>query len=216
MRRSWKVGGWVAGLLCALPALAAAQAATPSADAAATVNAVWVERDVTFTYMPLTSYYSCDGLRDKVRWILNELGARPGFKVVARGCVEMQGPEIMPGVKILAAFPAPATPELLSRLASEASKRELVARATGKPDPVAEATAQFPARVKRVEFRSGRSSLDDLQDGDCELMEQLLRSHVFDEFGVKVVEEQISCVPRQVTLGAVRMTVEVLEPVPAS
>jgi hypothetical protein len=47
-------------------------------------------------------------------------------------------------------------------------------------------------------------------------MEQLVRGHVFDEFGVKVVEEQISCVPRQVTLGAVRMTVEVLEPVPAS
>lgn len=215
MRRSWK-GGWAAGLLCALPALAAAQAATPSADAAATVDAVWVEHEVTFTYMPLTSYYSCDGLRDKVRWILGELGARPGFKVVARGCVEVQGPEIMPGVRIHAAFPTPATPELLAQLASEASKRELAARATGKPDPVAEATAQFPARVKRVEFRSGRSSLDDLQDGDCELMEQLLRRHVFDEFGVKVVEEQISCVPRQVTLGAVRMTVEVLEPVPAS
>jgi len=214
MRRSWK-GGWIAGLLCALPALAAAQAATPSADAAATVNAVWVEREVTFTYMPLTSYYSCDGLRDKVRWILRELGARPGFKVVARGCVEMQGPEIMPGVKILAAFPTPATPELLAQLASEASKRELAARATGKPDPVAEATAQFPARVRRVEFRSGVSSFDELQDGDCELMEQM-RDRVFGQLGARVVQDQIHCVPRRVSIGAVRMTVEVLEPVPAS
>jgi hypothetical protein len=214
MRRSWK-GGWIAGLLCALPALAAAQAATPSADAAATVNAVWVERDVTFTYMPLTSYYSCDGLRDKVRWILKELGAKPGFKVVARGCIEVQGPEVFPGVRIVAAFPAPATPELLSQLASEASKRELAARATGKPDPVAEATAQFPARVKRVEFRSGGSSIDDLQDGDCELMEQM-RDRVFGQLGVKVVEDRIHCVPRQVSIGAVRMTVELLEPVPAS
>lgn len=214
MWRSWK-GGWVAGLLCALPALAAAQAATSSADAAATVNAVWVEREVTFTYMPLTSYYSCDGLRDKVRWILTELGARPGFKVVARGCVEMQGPEIMPGVKILAAFPAPATPELLAQLASEASKRELAARATGKPDPVAEATAQFPARVRRVEFKSGVSSFDELQDGDCELMEQM-RDRVFGRLGARVVEDQLHCVPRRVSIGAVRMTVEVLEPVPAS
>jgi hypothetical protein len=214
MRRSWK-GGWIAGLLCALPALAAAQAATPSADAAATVNAVWVERDVTFTYMPLTSYYSCDGLRDKVRWILKELGAKPGFKVVARGCIEVQGPEVFPGVRIVAAFPAPATPELLSQLASEASKRELAARATGKPDPVAEATAQFPARVKRVEFRSGGSSIDDLQDGDCELMEQM-RDRVFGQLRVKVVEDRIHCVPRQVSIGAVRMTVELLEPVPAS
>jgi hypothetical protein len=214
MRRSWK-GGWIAGVLCALPALAAAQAATPSADAAATVNAVWVERDVTFTYMPLTSYYSCDGLRDKVRWILKELGAKPGFKVVARGCIEVQGPEVFPGVRIVAAFPAPATPELLSQLASEASKRELAARATGKPDPVAEATAQFPSRVKRVEFRSGGSSIDDLQDGDCELMEQM-RDRVFGQLGVKVVEDRIHCVPRQVSIGAVRMTVELLEPVPAS
>ena len=214
MRRSWK-GGWIAGLLCALPALAAAQAATPSADAAATVNAVWLERSVTFTYMPLTSYYSCDGLRDKVRWILRELGAKPGFKVTARGCIEVQGPEVFPGVRIVAAFPTPATPELLSQLASEASKRELAARATGKPDPVAEATAQFPARVKRVEFRSGGSSIDDLQDGDCELMEQM-RDRVFGQLGVKVVEDRIHCVPRQVSIGAVRMTVEVLGPVPAS
>jgi hypothetical protein len=213
MRRLWN-GGWVAGLLCVFPPFAAAQVATPSADAAATVNAVWVEHELTFTYMPLTSYYSCDGLRDKVRWILEELGAKPDFKVKSRGCIELQGPEVFPGVKIVAAFPAPATPELLSQLASEASTRELAARATGKANPVAEATAQFPARVRRVEFKSGRSSLDDLQDGDCELMEQLLRSHVFDELGVKVVEEQISCVPRQISIGAVRMTVEVLEPAP--
>lgn len=214
MRRSWN-GGWVAVMLAALPALAAAQEAAPAADPAATVNAVWVERKVSFTYMPLTSYYSCDGLRDKVRWILKELGAKPGFKVRSRGCIETQGPELFPGVEIVASFPRAATPELLEQLAAEASKQQLAARATGKPDPVTEATAQFPARVKRVEFQSSRSTLDDLQDGDCELMEQLLRNHVFDEFGVKVVEERVSCVPRQVTLGAVRMTVEVLAPVPA-
>jgi hypothetical protein len=213
MRRAWQ-GGWIAGLLWALPALAAAQAA-PSADGAATVDAVWVEREVTFTYMPLTSYYSCDGLRDKVRWILTQLGARPGFKVTSRGCIEVQGPEVFPGVKIVAGFPAAATPELLARLADEASKRALAARATGKPEPVAEATARFPARVRRVEFRSGGSSLDALQDGDCELMEQL-RDRAFGTLGVQVVEDRIHCVPRQVSIGAVRMTVEVLEPVPAA
>ena len=54
-----------------------------------------------------------------------------------------------------------------------------------------------------------------LQDGDCDLMEQL-RDQVFEPFGVKVVEDDLRCVPRQVTIGAVRMTVEVLEPVPAA
>ncbi len=214
MRRSWQ-GGWVAAALCALPLLAAAQSEAPAPEAAATVNAVWVEHTVSFTYMPLTSYYSCDGLRDKVRWILRELGARPGFKVRSRSCVELQGPEPFPGVEIVAAFPAAATPELLQQLADEASKRQLAARAAGKPDPVPEATAQFPARAKRVEFASGRTTLDGLQDGDCELMEQLVRSDVFGKLGARVVDARTNCVPRQVTLGAVRMAVEVLQPVTA-
>jgi hypothetical protein len=210
-----KMGGWVAGLLFAVPASAAAQLpAAPSAEPQATVNAVWVERDLNFTYMPRTSYYSCDGMLDKVRWILEELGARPGYKVSSRGCFKGQGPELFPGVRIVAEFPAAATPALLAQLASDASKRELAARATGKEGAVAEATAQFPARVKRVEFKSSLSR-NDLQDGDCELVEQL-RDRVFAEIGVTVVEDHINCVPRQVTFGAVRMTVEVLEPVPTT
>jgi hypothetical protein len=212
MRRSWQ-GAWFATAVCAFPLLAAAQEAS-APPPAATVASVWVEHKVNFTYMPLTSYYSCDGLRDKVRWILKELGARPGFKVKSRGCVELQGPEVFPGVEITAAFPAAATPELLGQLAGEASRRQLAARAAGKPDPVAEATAQFPARARLVEFTSGRASLNALQDGDCELMEQLVRQDVFGKLGTRVVESDIHCVPRQVTLGAVRMTVEVLEPVP--
>ena len=214
MRRSWQ-GGCLATTLCMLPLLAAAQPEAAAPEPAATVNAVWVERKVSFTYMPLTSYYSCDGLRDKVRWILRELGARPDFKVRSRGCIEVQGPEMFPGVEVVAAFPAEATPELLEQLAADASKRQLAARATGKPDPVIEATAQFPARLRRVEFESGRTGLSDLQDGDCELMEQLVRNDVFGKLGAKVVDARTHCVPRQVTLGAVRMAVEVLEPVPA-
>jgi hypothetical protein len=201
--------------LCALPLVTMAQDAAPAPEAAPTVNAVWVERRVSFTYMPLTSYYSCDGLRDKVRWILRELGARPDFKVRARGCIEVQGPELSPGVEIVAAFPAEATPELLRQLADDASTRQLAARAKGKPDPVIEATTQFPARAKRVEFVSSRTTLADLQDGDCELMEQLVRNDVFGRLGARVVEARTHCVPRQVTLGAVRMAVEVLEPVQA-
>ena len=212
MRRSWQ-GGWIAVAMCALPLVAGAQEAAPAP--AATVNAVWVERKVNFTYMPLTSYYSCDGLRDKVRWILRQLGAKPGFTVRSRGCIEVQGPELFPGVEIVAALPAETTPELLQQLADDASKRQLAARASGKPDPVIEATAQFQARTKRVEFRSGSTTLSDLQDGDCELMEQLVRNDVFGKLGARVVDAQTHCVPRQVTLGAVRMTVEVLEPVPA-
>lgn len=212
MRRS-RIGGWVVALACALPAVAGAEEAAPPAAAAPTVEAVWVESKLGFTYMPLTTYYSCDGLRDKVRWILQELGARPGFKVRSRGCVEVQGPELFPGVEIVAAFPAPATPEILAQVAEDAAKRPPAAREAGQPDPVAEATTPFPARTRRVEFRSERTALAGLQDGDCELIEQLLRRDVFGRFGVVVLDARVNCVPRQVTLGAVRVTVEVLEPV---
>lgn len=210
MKRWWS-GGWGMSLLLMLPAFVAAQQTDPAAEVPPTVNAVWVEHEVNLNYMGFTSYYSCDGLRDKVVWVLKQLGARPDFKVTTRGCSRSTGPELMPGVRIVAALPAEATPDVLAQIASEASKRELVARAKGASAAAEEATAQFPARVKRVEFKSGVNN--DLQDGDCELIEHM-RRQVFGPLGVKVVEGRASCAPRQVTLGAVRMTVEVLEPVP--
>ena len=185
MRSVW-MGGWVTGFLVVLPAFASAEQAAPSADAAATVNATWVEHDLQFTFMGITAYYSCDGMRDKVRWFLEQLGARPGFELTTRGCVRANGPETSPGLRIVAALPAAADPG---------------------------ATGQFPARPRRVEFRSNFAS-DHLQDGDCELMEQL-RDKVFVPMGAKVVVDRTSCVPHQNVIGAVDMTLEVLEPVRA-
>ncbi len=206
---------WSAALVAAASLLVtgAVSAQQPAATPADTVNALWVERDVNFNFAGFTSYYSCDGLRSRLEWLLGELGVQPGFKVRTRGCVRLSGPEVMPGARIVATVPLAATPELLAELAEDASRRELAARATGGPAPVPEAAAQFPARVRRIEFRSTRSSSDGLQDGDCELMEQA-RRQLFPQLGVRVVEGQISCTPGQLTLGAVRITVEVLEPVP--
>jgi hypothetical protein len=206
---------WSAALVAAASLLVAGgvSAQQPAATPADTVNALWVERDVNFNFAGFTSYYSCDGLRSKLEWLLGELGVQPGFKVRTHGCVRLSGPELMPGARIVATVPLAATPELLAELAEDASRRELAARATGGAAPVPETAAQFPARVRRIEFRSTRSSSNGLQDGDCELMERA-RRQLFPQLGVRVVEGQISCTPGQLTLGAVRITVEVLEPVP--
>lgn len=208
MRRSW-IGMIALTLVLQVPDVQAQQAVV-TADGSPTVNAVWVEHELSFTFMGVTSHYSCDGLRDKVRRILQDLGARPGFKVTSRGCIHLTGPDRMPGVRIVAALPREATPEVVGQLASDASRKQLAARATG--GPAAEATAQFAARARRVDFRSGPTGY--VQDGDCELMEQL-RDDLFPRLGVRVVEHDIDCVPHQINPGAVRMTVEVLEPVPA-
>jgi len=200
--------------LCVL-ALAPAtgpRAQASAADAASPArSAVWVQQELTLAYMGFTNYYSCEGLRDKLRWILDEVGARPGYEVRTTGCINVTGPERMPGARIVAALPVEATPEVLARLESEAAKQELVARSTGKADAAGDAaTAQFPARPRLVEFR-GRPG-GRLQDGDCELMEQV-RDRILVPLGARVVDDGLRCAPRSVSPGSLRLTVEVLEPV---
>jgi len=191
------------------PAAMSQQAGT--AEAGPAVEAVWMEREILVTYMAFTSFYSCRGLRDKVAWVLEELGARPGFKVTTRGCVEVTGPEVMPAVRIVAALPVEATPEVLAELASGTAKRELAARATGQAPAEPDATNRFRAAPRRVEFTSRPGG--PLEDGDCELIEQL-RDQVMVPLGARIIENGVRCVPRQVRPGAVRLTVEVLQPVP--
>jgi hypothetical protein len=221
---SMRVAVAVASVLLA-PLVAAEQqsartTAAPAAveDEASTVMAVWVQKEVNFPYKGLTSYYTCDGIRDKVRAILRYVGARPGFKVTVRSCVNdvvgnrsLGGVEPMPWVYITAALPQPVTPELLAELAKPDPKAELIARATGKPSATAEATAQFPAKWRRVQFLGKPTG--PVQLGDCELMDEMAES-AFAQLGARVVEDLTSCVPRQVNPGSIRLTLEVLQPVP--
>jgi hypothetical protein len=202
------------GILALAPASAVRAEAASAADAAApTRNAVWVERELTLVYMGFTNYYSCEGLRSKLRFVLDEIGARPGYEIRATGCINVTGPERMPGARVVAALPVEATPAVLARLEDEAAERALIARATGKADAASDAaTAQFPARTRLVEFR-GRST-GRLDDGDCELMEQV-RDRILVPLGARVVEDGLRCSPRSVSPGSLRLTVEVLEPVPA-
>jgi hypothetical protein len=185
-------------------------AGVASAADSAAVNAVWVDKDLAFTYMGFTSHYSCGGIQDKVAYVMKQLGARPGFKVTTSGCVNMNGPEIMPRVRVRAALPRAATPEVLAELARERSTRELAARAQGnKPAAAAaEATVQFPATWRTVTFEGTPSS--EVQDGDCELMEQLMRQ-VLLPMGVREVNgSRLNCVPHQLPLNAVNLQLQVL------
>lgn len=189
----------------------ATQADVAGADASPTVMAVWVEKKISFAYMAFTAYYSCDGLRNKVQAILKEIGARPGFKIQPRGCLHLSGPEDMPMLEIVAATPREATPEVLAELEKDAAKRELVSRYGTKEAAATEATAQFPARARRIDFRDSATGL--VQPGDCELVEQL-RDRVFVPLGAKVIVDRMGCVPRQLNIGIINLSIEMLEPVP--
>ena len=194
---------WVAGAEAVPPAAGAADATAP-------VMAVWVEQKIDFTYVGFTSHYSCDGLKTKVSKILKEIGARPGFKVTARACMNPRhGAEWTPMLNIVVATPRQATPEFLAQVAMDDSRRELVAKVGGTAAPAVEATAEFPARTRRIEFRDSPSGL--VEPGDCELIEQL-RDKVFVPLGAKVVDSHMGCVPHHINNGIVNLSIDVLEP----
>jgi hypothetical protein len=184
----------------------------PSAAAAnAPVIALWIEQEFTFTYFGYGTYYSCHGLEDKIEYILKQVGARDDFKVRVN-CLEFEGVEWMPTARIRVAVPAEATPELLAKFAADQSRRELVARVQGSGAGVDAATAQFPAERRLVKFEGRRG--DPLEDGDCELLEQLL-PRVLEPLGVRLAPgSRLRCNPRQSQLGAVDVALETLQKKP--
>lgn len=199
-------------VLAPLASFAQSPDKSASTDVPAPVMAVWVEQTIHFPYMAFTAYYSCDGLKTKVSSILKEIGARPGFKVTARGCLSpRQGAERMPGLDIVVAMPQQATPAVLAELAKGTAQHELAAKAGSKAAPAAEGAAEFPARVRRIDFRDSPSGL--VQPGDCELIEQM-RDKVFIPLGAKVVANRMDCVPHTLSNGIIVLSIEVLEPVP--
>lgn len=210
MLRWDQAAGIVMLMVASAAAVGAGAAAASPADAGA-VNAVWVDHDIAFTYMGFTSHYSCSGMEGKVKYVLKHLGARPGYKVTSTGCINMSGPEIMPRVRVRAALPMQATPELLAQLEKDRAQLQLAARAGGKPVAATDAVGtQFPATWRVVRFEG--TSLSDVQDGDCEMMEQLLRQ-VLKPMGVReVAGSSLNCVPNQVPINAVNLKLEVLNP----
>lgn len=206
---------WLAALLVVPMAWAAEEPApeTTAADARGTVDAVWLEHDLRFTYFGLTTHYTCGGLRDKVRYVMQQLGARKDDLRVQVSCLEPNGVEAIPSVRIQAALPAAATPEVLARLEQEAPQRELKARVGAKGQGTDAALARFPARPETVEFTSTRAG-SRIGDGDCELFEHLER-YAFPQLGLRLTEDsRLSCVPRQVGIGSVRVKVQALRAVP--
>jgi hypothetical protein len=215
-RRRLRIGPALLALVAAVVAPAAgAQTAADSrpAEAAPTVNAVWTEHEFTFTYFGLGTYYSCGGLEGKIEYILAALGARPEPRVRVN-CIDGPGIQLMPTARIKVAVPTEATSELLARLEADKSKRVLVAKAKGKGTAVDVATAQFPAERRIVEFEGRR--LDRINDGDCELLDQLL-PQVLEPLGIHEASgSSLMCIPRQSQLGAVRLRLESLHAKPAA
>jgi hypothetical protein len=179
-----------------LPAAAAWVFAAPSqaAETSAVIpvgegqSAVWTQKELTFVYQGFTTRYSCDGLRDKVRGVLLDLGAeKKSLKVQELGCSSPYGrPDPFPGVRVEMSVLAPAT-------ASADDKKQ----------------APVTARWKPVDLKL-RDSFS-IDSGECELVEQI-RDKIVPLFAARNVDLKSDCVPHQVSATRPVLKLEVLMP----
>lgn len=144
--------------------------------------AVWKSQEADFTYQGFTTRYTCDGLHDKLKRILQDLGARQGkdFEVYRSGCTESSGkPDPFPGAHI---------------------KISVLVPAEGANAPV-------QARWKAVTL--GGKGIGYLDRGDCELLEQV-KDRIVPLFTTRKVELSGSCIPHQASAGKPGLSLEVL------
>lgn len=169
-----------ATLLAAVPALAAAQDS---------VTAVWVPRHIEFIYQGFTSHYSCDGLQDQIRDMLQKLGAQ-NLKVRQMGCIRPEGPTVFPGVSVTMDVLVPAS-------SAEAAKTK-------------DAGAPVQAEWKDVVLMPTNAGYND--QGNCELIEQFKQTFL-PLFTTRKINYGSTCVPYQLTLGT-HLSAQVLVPPP--
>lgn len=142
--------------------------------------AVWVQKEVNFRYAGFTTKYSCDGLQDKMRRLLLQLGARDDLKMTGYGCLGVNAPETTPGVRIVMHVLQPAG----------AAPGQTVA-----------------AHWKSVDLLADRDLFDAARD--CELISQLDRD-LLPLFAARHVDYSARCSVHTPLVGGTRLKADVL------
>ncbi|MBM0108463.1 hypothetical protein JM946_27340 [Steroidobacter sp. S1-65] len=197
-------------LLFSVPAAGVAEpgAPQPAASTAEPVQAIWKHQEITFHFQSFRIFYTCTGLESKVENIMRALGVHAEVRVRSADCPSSIAR--MPRVVMRVVSPVEATPEALAERDKNKSVRELVERVRGKSDHRFDSLEQFPAEWRQLSLSRGRLNL---QEGDCELVEQI-RKKVLPKLAVRVVKDDVLCNPHQATLGQPRLEVEALMEMP--
>jgi hypothetical protein len=178
MQSVWMLAG--VGLMFAAPGWPAdAGTGTP-------MPAVWKEQHLSFLYAGRTSRYSCDGLRDKVRAMLLDMGARRDLTVATLGCTEPA-----PRLNIVYSTPAPADPKLKPL----------------HPGDLAAVDARFETFVITNDvFRN-------MGMADCELVEEFARQ-ILPRLVTRGLKLDITCGPARQRGGRFLVRGEILKSLP--
>jgi hypothetical protein len=169
MRVFWVLAG--VGLMFSLPLWA------DGAGSGSRVPAVWKEQRLDFSYMGRTARYSCEGLRDKMRSLLLDLGARRDLKVAVLGCNEsapLRAGYLGPRLSIV--FSSPALPD--------AAIQPL------RTNDLSAVSARYES------FTLTSDAFRNYGVGDCELVEEFARQ-ILPKLATRDVKQDITCVPYQ-------------------
>jgi hypothetical protein len=186
----------------------AARTPEPPSRALQIVEAVWKVQSLSFAYSGYATVYTCDALLDKVRDILQSLGARNTLRIRSMGCSDVMTHGRM---EITLESPVEATPENIETLTTYDSKQQLVGRVRNEHLASAEDVQRFPATWKTISMTRDR----DLKLGpsDCELVEQLRRD-VLPHMSIRVEYDRLRCSPVFGNIGQPQLRVAALVALP--
>jgi len=146
------------------------------------MTGVWKPKELQFSYVGMTTFYSCSGIEAKLATILSQLGAAPK-PIIFGYCDSGTG------------YP--------SRIGGAHLKFSVL-------EPGSKADQAIFGHWQKVTFeRNPRLNLD---DGDCELFEQLSKT-LIPLFSVRIIEAKFSCVPRDITSYSYKLELEVFMPI---
>lgn len=172
------------------------------------VEAVWKVQSLRFAYSGYATVYSCDSLLEKVRDILQVLGARETLRIRSWGCTDMMTHGQM---EITLESPVEATPENIQALTTYDGTQQLIARVRNERLDRAEELPRFPATWKTVSMSRDRQLK--LGASDCELVEQL-RRNVFPSMSIRVEHDRMRCSVAFGNIGQPQLRVAALVAVP--
>ncbi|AMN45884.1 hypothetical protein ACG33_01915 [Steroidobacter denitrificans] len=178
----------------------------PQAHDTKTIEAVWYPQEIRYSYSGFTTAYDCIAAERRIKDMLLALGAHPKTKVRASGC-SLNRPSRNFFVTITTATPVATTQPPASPLGE--SEQKLLRQLGLEPTIGSDA---FPAEWRTIELSRDRKL--DLKPGDCELMEGL-RDHVLPKLSVRVLTDQLRCVPKQLDTTTPALTVSALMALPA-
>jgi len=177
-----------AGALALVGALFLTSAALADDSAAPVSAGTWQQHKYSFQFLGFTSTYSCDGLADKLRKLLIAAGAAD-VKAEPGACARGFG-----------------RPDKFARADLKFSTlAPLAGSAPGTAKPV-------NGTWRPVEF--ALNSPQDLQRGDCELIEQF-KQQVLPMFATRNVVSDTTCIPNQESGSDIDLKFDSFAAVPA-